>query len=323
MTSRRKFIQQSGHYALGFGLFGLTACTENAESKTAEKIATPITKPIESMFKISLAQWSLHQTIFDNKIDHLDFAEVARKEFNIGAVEYVNGFFKDKATDTKYLNEMIKRADDNGVKSLIIMIDGEGDLGVMDEKERQKAVENHYKWVDAAAHLGCHSIRVNAFGDGDAEATQQANIKSLHTLATYASKANINVLVENHGGFSSDGQWLTKVMSEVNLPNCGTLPDFGNFCLKRENGERWNAPCVEEYDKYKGVQELMPFAKAVSAKSYDFDEKGNETTIDYEKMIQIVKNGGYKGYIGVEYEGKRLSEYEGVKATKALLERFI
>ncbi len=325
MPSRRKFIEKTSTYTLGLGLLGLSACSNPTDTKASMKETATQTNPISNKrpFKISLAQWSLHQNFFDKKIDHLDFAKVAREEFGIDAVEYVNGFFKDKAKDTVYLQEMKKRAADNGVQSLLVMIDGEGDLGQKDAKKRKEATENHFKWVDAAQFLGCHSIRVNAFGDGTAEEVQKAAIESMHALASYAAKANINVTIENHGGYSSDGQWLTTVMKKVNLPNFGTLPDFGNFCLEREGGERWGAPCIKEYDKYKGVKELMPFAKAVSAKSYDFDEKGNETTIDYKQMLDIVQAGGYEGYIGVEYEGKRLSEYEGVKATKALLEKLI
>ena len=116
----------------------------------------------EPLFKISLAEWSLHKTIFGKKLDNLDFAKTAKEEFGIDAVEYVNQFFKDKAKDEAYLTDLKKRAADHGVKSLLIMIDGEGALGDKDEAKRTKAVENHYKWVEAAKFLGCHSIRVNA-----------------------------------------------------------------------------------------------------------------------------------------------------------------
>ena len=108
-------------------------------------------------------------------------------------------------------------------------------------------------------------------------------------------------------------------MKAVNKSNVGTLPDFGNFCIKREEGNWRN--CVDAYDRYQGTTELMPFAKGVSAKSHDFDEQGNETETDYTKMLQIVKAAGFSGYIGIEYEGEKLSEDEGIRKTKALLEK--
>jgi L-ribulose-5-phosphate 3-epimerase len=266
-------------------------------------------------FKISLAQWSLHRTIRDEKkLDHLDFAKVTREEFGIEAVEYVNQFFKDKAKDESYLSQMKQRADEFGVKSLLIMIDGEGNLGAPEEADRVKTVENHKKWVDAAKFLGCHSIRVNAGSSGSFEDQQKLAADGLRRLSEYAAKSDMNVLVENHGGLSSNGAWLAGVMRLVAMDNCGTLPDFGNFTISR--GEN-----PVEYDKYKGVEELMPFAKAVSAKTYDFDESGNETVIDYPRMMKIVLDHGYNGYVGIEYEGRNLGEFEGIKKSKDLLVR--
>ncbi|MCU0585650.1 MAG: sugar phosphate isomerase/epimerase, partial [Desulfobacterales bacterium] len=267
----------------------------------------------ESTFKISLAEWSLHRALRANQLTNLDFPKVARGEFGIEAVEYVNQFFKDKATDRAYLSELKGICDGEGVRSVLIMCDGEGQLGDPDEARRRQAVENHHKWVSAAQELGCHSIRVNAAtgGQGSYEEQQKRAADGLHALADYATPFNINVIVENHGGLSSDGAWLAGVMKRVNLPNCGTLPDFGNFRL----GEG------KEYDRYQGTKELMPFAKGVSAKSYDFDKEGNETTIDYPRMLKIVMQAGYHGYIGIEYEGSRLDEYEGIRATQRLLER--
>lgn len=262
-------------------------------------------------FEISLAEWSLHKMLFDKKLDHLDFAMTAKKEFGIEAVEYVNQFFKDKAQDTAYLAELSKRATDLGVKQLLIMIDGEGNLGDADSKERKKAVENHYKWVEAGKYLGCHSIRVNAGSSGSYDDQMAHAADGLRTLSEFAATHGLNVIVENHGGLSSNGAWLAGVMQKVDLKNCGTLPDFGNFEIK-EN---------EWYDRYKGVQELMPFAKAVSAKSYDFDDQGNDTKTDYKKMMKIVLDAGYSGYVGIEYEGSILDEFAGIRATKALLEK--
>jgi len=274
----------------------------------ARPLAAAIPKPA---FEISLAQWSLHKTLFGGKLDNLDFAATTRKEFGIDGVEYVNQFFKDKAKDKSYLAEMKKRAADAGVKSLLIMIDGEGNLGDPNTDKRREAVEKHFKWVEAAVTLGCHSIRVNARSSGSYEDQQKLAAEGLRSLSEFAAKHGQNVIVENHGGLSSNGAWLAGVMKMVDLPNCGTLPDFGNF---RIQGDEW-------YDRYKGVEELMPFAKAVSAKSHDFDDAGNETKTDYAKMMKIVLKHGYSGYVGIEYEGGKLDEYAGVRATKALLER--
>lgn len=324
--SRRIFLKQSTSLTLGVGLLGVTACS-NSDSSTSKKMSNePIVIPThtgvgDTFFEISLAQWSLHQSFFDNKLDNLDFAAKARNDFGIDAIEYVNAFFADKAKDQAYLKQMKQRAEDNGVKSLLIMIDREGNLGTPDDVERKLAVENHYKWVDAAKFLGCHSIRVNAFGEGTHEQVAAAAVDGLGALAEYATKLDLNVIVENHGSYSSNGQWLAGVMQQVNMKNCGTLPDFGNFCIKRSGPGFWEGDCVNEYDRYKGVQELMPFAKAVSAKTHDFNEKGEEIHTDYLKMMQIVKDANYKGYVGIEYEGKKLSEDEGIMATKKLLEK--
>ncbi|HXG67152.1 MAG TPA: sugar phosphate isomerase/epimerase family protein [Blastocatellia bacterium] len=265
----------------------------------------------EPMFKISLAQWSLHRTLFSKQLDNLDFAKTAKNDYGIDAVEYVNQFFKDKANDKAYLSEMKKRAGDLGVKSLLIMIDGEGALGDPDEAKRKQAIENHYRWVDAAKFLGCHSIRVNAQSSGSYEEQLNLAADGLRRLTEFGASRDINVIVENHGGLSSNGAWLAAVMKKVNHPRCGTLPDFGNFRISEGN----------MYDRYKGVQELMPFAKAVSAKSHDFDENGNEIHTDYRRMMKIVLDAGYRGYVGIEYEGNKLSEPDGIRATKRLLER--
>lgn len=257
------------------------------------------------LFKISLAEWSLHRAIKDKKLTNLEFARVAKKDFGIDAVEYVNGFWKDKAKDAAYVGELKKIAEGEGVKNLLIMCDGEGNLGDPDTAKRKQAVENHYQWVEAAKELGCHSIRVNAGSSGTFEEQMDRAADGLRQLSEFGAKHDINVIVENHGGLSSHGDWLSGVIKKVGLKNCGTLPDFGNFY---------------EYDRYKGVEEMMPFAKGVSAKSHDFDAAGNETKTDYRKMMQIVKAAGYTGYVGIEYEGNNLDEYAGIRATKKLLE---
>lgn len=309
--TRRKFIQQLSIAGGGLML-----------SSSIPSFGSFIEESKKFEFKISLAQWSLHKSLFDKKISALDFPVVAKNQFGIEAVEYVNQFFADKAEDKEFLTELKKRCDDNGVKSLLIMIDGEGSLADTDDTARTKAVENHYKWVTAAKFLGCHSIRVNLHGETKlADEWHKASVDALKKLSAFGANHKINILVENHGGFSSNGAMLAKVMKEVNNPFCGTLPDFGNFCFRREKGDLWESPCVEWYDRYKGVEEMLPFAKGVSTKSFDFDEKGNETATDFFKMMKLVKASGYKGYVGIEYEGNKLSEEEGIRKTKELLER--
>lgn len=294
--SRRHFLAASA---------GLLASASTGSILAAED---PPAKP--PLFKISLAQWSLHRRFFQDKADPLKFAEMAKTEFGIEGIEYVNQFFKDKAKDTPYLSELKKRAEDNGVTSILIMCDGEGDLGDPDAAKRQQAVENHFKWVEAAKFLGCHSIRVNAQSKGTYWDQMKLAADGLRKLTEFAAEHKISVIVENHGGLSSNGTWLSSVIHTVQHPGCGTLPDFGNFRV---------APKIF-YDRYKGTEELMPFAKGVSAKSHEFDDEGNEVETDYRKMIPIVLSYGYRGWIGIEYEGSKHSEPEGIKLTKKLLE---
>jgi sugar phosphate isomerase/epimerase len=296
-VDRREFLKHSARVAAGLGL----AAAVGPFAWAAE----------EPLFKISLAQWSLHRTLKGGQLDNLDFAKAAKHDYGIEAIEYVNQFFMDKAKDEKYLAEMKRRAADEGVKSLLIMIDGEGALGDADSTKRNEAVERHFKWVEAAKFLGCHAIRVNAASSGTYEEQLDRAAEGLAKVTEFGAKHEISVIVENHGGLSSNGEWLSAVIKKVNNPRCGTLPDFGNFRL---GGGK-------EYDRYKGVAELMPFAKAVSAKSHDFDENGNETHTDYRKMMQIVLAAKYHGYVGIEYEGSKLSEPEGIRATKKLLEK--
>ena len=293
---RREFIKKTatatGAVALsGYSSAFLTSCSKS------------------NSFEISLAEWSLHRALQSGKIDHLDFYSVAKNELNISAVEYVNSFFFDKAKDKKYLNEMKQRADDLGVQSLLIMCDNEGNLGDPDSKKRIESVENHYKWAEAAKFLGCHSIRVNARSFGSYNDQIELAADGLRRLAEFGDTLGLNTIVENHGGLSSNGKWLSAVMERVDHPRVGTLPDFGNF---RIEGDEW-------YDRYQGMKELMPYAKAVSAKSHEFDSNGNETKSDYYKMMDIVLDAGYKGFVGIEYEGSAHSEMDGIKLTRDLL----
>ena len=257
-------------------------------------------------FRISLAQWSFHKALFAKQMNHLDFARVARRDYGIEAIEYVNVFFRDHATDAAYLAEMNTRARDEGVYQHLIMVDGEGALGDPDAMKRTQAVENHRKWLDAARALGCATIRVNAQSTGTPDEQQKLAADGLRRLTEIAAPMNLNVIVENHGGLSSHGDWLVGVMQLVNHPRCGTLPDFGNFY---------------DYDRYQAVTEMMPFAKAVSAKSHDFDAAGNETHTDYARMMRIVLAAKFSSWVGIEYEGETLSEPDGVRATLALLTR--
>lgn len=282
-----------------------------------ETVGTCImTNSKKPLYKISIAQWSLHKLLFANEITTYDFAHEARV-MGFDAIEYVNAFFKDQAENEQYLKGLNTRASDEGVSQLLIMCDGEGALGDVDPKARTTAVENHYKWVRAAKELGCHSIRVNAASSGSYEEQQKLAADGLRRLTEFAESLEINVIVENHGGLSSNGEWLAGVMKQVDHPMCGTLPDFGNFCMdwsKSDEPDAW-------YDRYKGTEELMPYAKAVSAKSHEFDEDGNETNTDYSKMLKIVTDAGYNGWVGVEYEGSKHSPREGSILTKELLER--
>ncbi len=282
-----------------------------AAAGVAFACGTPLVGRRGPLYRISLAQWSLHRALWAGEIDNVDFARVAREDYDIDAVEYVNSFFKDKAEDFGYLDELKRRADDHGVETLLIMIDGEGHLADADDAARRKAIENHHRWIVAASRLGGHSIRVNARGDGSYEDQMARAADSLRELALFGAPYGISVIVENHGGLSSNGAWLAAVMRKADHPGVGTLPDFGNFRISKE----------EEYDRYKGVEELMPFAKAVSAKSHEFDDAGNEVRTDYRRMMKIVVDAGYRGYVGIEYEGDQLSEPEGIRATKTLLER--
>ena len=257
-------------------------------------------------FKISLAEWSVHRLIEPGIVTNLDFPRMAKKNYGLDAIEYVSTFFNGKGEDIKYLSALKDSCSKYSVKSLLIMVDGEGDLADSSLATRSKAVENHYKWVKAAKFLGCHSIRVNVRGRGIMAQMQFAAIDALGRLADYAAKSGINVIVEDHGGNSSIGPWLAEIIRTANRPNLGTLPDFNNFY---------------EYDPYKGVEDLMPFARGVSGQTRDFDEKGNETRIDFEKMMKIVAASKYNGYVDAEFSGTRLSPDEGIKANIALLKR--
>lgn len=306
---------------------GIYSCKDQTDK--TEKIVEEISEvapPADPFFKISLAQWSLNEPIRNGEMDPFSFAAKA-KELGFEGIEYVSQLYipfletfdNKKVAMDSLVAKLNREAATHDVEDLIIMIDAEGDLAFNDRNQTRDAINNHKLWIDAAEALGCHSIRINLFGEEDPEAWKRNSVRSLKALGAYAAPKGVNVIVENHGGLSSDAFLVADVMKEVNMENVGTLPDFGNFCLKREGGARWGAPCVDEYDKYKGVEELMPHAKAVSAKSYAFNDAGEETTIDYERMLQIVKDAGYTGFIGIEYEGSELDPVSGINKTRELL----
>ena len=295
--SRRQAVKASA----AFGAAAFMNSTLLAGMFTSRAVANPI----------SLAQWSLHRTLFSGKLSPLNFPMVTRTTYGLAGCEYVNSFYRGKEKDQKFLAALKKMASDHGVQSLLIMVDGEGDLGNPDKEERTKAVENHRKWLEMAKYLGCHSIRVNAKSSGTYEEQMKLAADGLSQLTDVAKPFGLNVLVENHGGLSSNGAWLAGVMKMVNKPTCGTLPDFGNF----------NIGGGKSYDRYTGVTELMPFAKAVSAKSNEFDKDGNEVRTDFAKMMKIVRAAGYTGYVGIEWEGGSPNEHEGILLTKRILER--
>ncbi len=310
---RRHFVRRFSAGAAGLVLSGVgRAASADAGNRIAASVTPfPESGGQEPLFRISLAQWSLHRALYDEELDNLDFPKVARREFGIEGVEYVNSFFKDRALDQGYLMTLKDRCAAEGVKSLLIMCDGEGRLGDPDDAARATAVENHYRWVEAARVLDCHSIRVNAASEGSWDEQRDLVADGLRSLAEFADGYGINVIVENHGGLSSNGRWLSSVIEAGDHPRLGTLLDFGNFRISES----------ERYDNYRGAEQLMPYARAVSAKTNDFDDAGAEANLDYEQLIRIVLDSGYRGWIGIEYEGSRLPEPEGIRLTKALLER--
>ncbi|MDB4292746.1 sugar phosphate isomerase/epimerase [Maribacter sp.] len=306
MNSRRTFIKKTALATAAISLPALYA------SGTASRKSIP---------KISLAQWSLNQAFFAKTLDPINFARIAKNDFNITAIEYVNQFYSDKATNEKFWGEMATRASDAGVQSLIMMVDEEKKLGDSTTETRKEAVEDHYKWVHAAKILGCHSVRVNAFGDGEPEALKASLVDGLGLLTEYAAKENVHVILENHGLHTSNAAYMVEIIKAVNNPFLGTLPDFGNWCTSAEwGGTKESQNCSAIYDPIKGLTEWMPYAKGVSAKSYEFDKDGNDTVIDYPKLLQIVKNSDFDGHIGIEYEGEGMTPSAGILATKTLIE---
>lgn len=311
MENRRSFCHKSMLGLAALALHSGISCKSKKEE--IENIKT-------SSLNLSLAQWSLHKAFFAKELDPVNFAPITAS-YDIKAVEYVNQFYSEYANDEPFWMEMKQRADGEGVKSLLIMVDDEGLLGDPNAEKRKEAATNHQKWVNAAKLLECHSIRVNAFGSGTKDEMKDYLVDGLGQLCEYSSQEGIHILIENHGLYSSDAQWVTEVIKAVDSPYLGTLPDFGNWCMNVEWGGTKDGSCTDNYGIYKGVKEFMPYAKGVSAKSYNFNADGSAKDIDYAKMIEVVKSFDYDGYIGIEYEGDELSEPEGIRATKALIEK--
>lgn len=294
-------------FTIVFGLF--LSCNSSAEQTEKDTTETP--KP-----KYSLAQWSINRDLFSGEMSTIDFVYAAG-EMGFEGVEYVNQFFIDKAEDFEFLDSLNAAAEEAGVKNLMIQLDHTGNLCASDETERNKAVETAKKWVDAAKYLNAPAVRVNAHGDGSADEMKTQCMDGIGRLAEYANTQGIQVLIENHGGVSSRGDWLADLVSSLSDKEVGSLADFHNWCYETVDGGLWGE-CRNEYDYYKGFAELIGSAKGVSVKAMHFDSTGNEPNLNFHKFFKIMKEGGYDGYLGVEYEGNDLPSREGILKTKAL-----
>ncbi|HEX7085305.1 MAG TPA: TIM barrel protein [Vicinamibacterales bacterium] len=298
--TRREFLTRSACAAAAVGLTGSRATAA------------------DPLYRISLAEWSINRPLFDGRMQHLDFARIARS-VGIDAIEYVNQFFMDKAKDAAYLREMNRRAAGEGVTQVLIMCDNEGNLGDPDPAKRTRAVENHYKWVEAAKVLGCHTVRVNGYSSGTPEEQMKLVADGMHRLCEFADQHGINVVIENHGGLSSNAKWLVETIRLADHPRAGTLPDFGNFRISGPTRTNPDAPVVS-YDSYVGVQEMMPLAKGVSVKPRVWDAQGNSSDIDLLRMMTIVVEAGYRGHCGIEH-GPEGRELEGIRELRVQLEQ--
>jgi len=311
-------------------LAGLVLSAVSCKTTTENKATTSAQEQQKSTMKLSLAQWSIHRMIFEDNVDPYTFAQKAH-DWGFEGLEYVSALYYKELQAANFSKEAMDNfvarsnaeAKKYGMTNVLIMIDGQGNLATEDAQERKEAAENHHKWVDAAAAMGCHSIRVNLAGSTDPTVWEPAAVDGLTQLGTYAATKGINVIVENHGGLSSNADYLTAVMAKVNMENVGTLPDFGNFCIRRNDPSNYESGCAEEYDRYDGIEKMMKYAKAVSAKSHDFNQAGDEIHSDYYRIMKTVVSAGYDGFVGVEYEGNELSEEAGIIATRDLLKKIV
>lgn len=304
------------------------ACKEKTnKTATAEEPIEQVEEPVSvtkkgSKTKLSLGQWSYHKELLAGKMSTIQFIEQA-KYMDFEAVELVSQFFQDKVQDFKFLGEVKSTLTRTKVHPVMILVDGAGELGSSSEAKRKESVEKHKKWIKAASYLGCDFIRVNVYGDGSETEVLEACVKSLVALVNYGSRNKIQILIENHGGYSSDADWLAMLQRRANSPNVHILADFDNWCMKRDNGKLWGGKCTDEYDRYDGMEKILPLAKGISLKSFDFDEDGNETKTDFSRMFKLIKSAGYEGYLGIEYEGEKFTPKQGVLKTRQLAQRYM
>ena len=298
---------------------------------------------VSNKLKISLQCFSFASEFYKGNFDLSNFSKIVRETYNLDGAEFWSIPFMGKEKNSFFLNELRQKSNDYGIKNTIILVDlldmqtmKQGNsLASIDKKERNQAIEDHKPWIDAAKSIGCDSIRINLWSDASKEEVMKVSIESISKLLEYSSDKNISIVIENHGGHTGDAKWLVNLIKKINNKNLGTLPDFGtlNFCVKRDLNLDFTAKCFSQYDKYLGVKELLPYAKGISAKSTQFDLKGNETTTNFKKMVRLIKKSNFEGYISIEYEGairdtfakqkNHLSTHDGILATKKLLEKYI
>ena len=300
---------------------------------------------LSKKIKISLQCFSFASEFYTGKFDLSNFSKIIRETYNLDGAEYWSIPFMGKEKNSSFLSELKQKSNDYGVKNTIILVDlldmetmKQGNsLASVNKKERNQAVEDHKPWIDAAKSIGCDSIRINLWSDASKDEVMKVSIESISKLLEYCSDKNISIVIENHGGYTGDAKWLVNLIKKINNKNLGTLPDFGtlNFCVKRDvsDSEIFSSKCLNQYDKYLGVKELLPYAKGISAKSTQFDLKGNETDTNFKKMIRLIKKSNFEGYMSIEYEGairdtfsqqnNHLSTHDGILATKKLIEKYI
>ena len=330
INSRRKFLKNT------FSVFSTTLLAPNLFAKKIDK----------SKMDIGLQMYSFAPLIMQGKFDLLGFPDLVKNTYGINGAEYWSIPFMGRENDRDFLNDLKRRSDDNGVDNLIILVDdidiktmqSGPSLASSNKNDRDTAIDYHKKWVDVAKNIGCHSIRINLRSEEENDQKILENSsESISKLIEFSKQDIISIVIENHGGITGDADWLVSLMKNVDSKHLGTLPDFGtyNFCIKRGNlnFQSLSENCEDQYDKYLGVKKLMPYAKGVSAKSHEFDKDGEELSTNYSRMIKIISESNYKGYITIEYEGAMkgmfggegtyLSPHEGILATKKLINKYL
>jgi sugar phosphate isomerase/epimerase len=275
----------------------------------------------ESKPKLVLAQWTFNKDLFAGKMTTIDFVNKAA-EMGFDGVEFVSQFIKDKVNDDAYLAELKLASETAGIKNTMISVDvSEAKLGSSDPDERDIATAKHKEWIVAASKLNCPTIRVNAHGDGTADEMMSAMFNSVKELANFGKSYNVGVTIENHGQYSSDGKWLSQLIGKLVPYGVGSVADFDNWCIEREGGKLWGTPCIKEYDRYLGMKELLPTARSVSVKAFDFDEQGNAIKTDFKRMFQLIKEAQYDEYLAIEFEGHDMDPIEGIRKTLELVDQ--